>query len=107
MVTHDFGLIAPSGLHDIRKFIVVCLLCLDHTWTCAFKLLGASRNISKQSMISVSLGKSFLMAGGNDSKDEIPVRPFDEKMKLDVCSIEPFPKIPFLRNWFTSKYSFP
>ena len=80
---------------------------MDHTCARAFRLPGASTNISKQSMIPASLGKSFLMAGGNDSKDEIPVGPFDEKIKLDVCSIEPFPKIPFLRSWFTSKYSLP
>ena len=41
-------------------------------------------NVSKQSMIPVSLGKSILMAGGMIPNMKCLVGPFDEKMKLDV-----------------------
>ena len=51
--------------------------------------------------------EELLDSWGNDSKDEVSVGPFHKKMKVDVSSIEPFPKIPFLQSLFTNKCSLP
>ena len=77
-----------------------------HLCTC-FQITGCFNEYFKAVNDTCKSGEELLDGWGNDSRDEVSVGPFDEKMKLDVCSIEPFPKIPFVRSWFTSKYSLP
>ena len=78
LLTSSMSLTRPPKLLRRNCSLQEDCMILESSWWCAFcswttpgrafRLLGASTNISKLSMIPVSLGNSFLMAGGMIAK---------------------------------------
>ena len=80
--------IAPRGLHDGG----VPFVAGPHLCTC-LQSTGCFNKCFKAVYDTCESGEEFLDCGGNNSKDEVSVRPFDEKVKFDVGSVKPFPKM--------------